>query len=207
MSIGMILLIVVAVLILFGIAQRVLDGMRLNDKAALAVVAAMFIGGLIPSIRFSENVAINIGGAIIPFALCVYLFVRAETAWEKWRTIIGMIVTGAAVYGLGRLLPNEPEMMAFDPNYVYGIVGGTVAYILGRSRRGAFICGVMGVLLADITNAIVQAALGTSYSLNLGGAGFFDVIVLSGIIAVLLAEIFGELMEKIVRSRREKEAE
>ncbi len=207
MSIGMILLVVVAVLILFGIAQRVLDGMRLNDKAALAVVAAMFVGGLIPSIRFSENVAVNIGGAIIPFALCVYLFVRAETAWEKWRTIIGMIVTGAVIYGLGRILPDEPEMMAFDPNYVYGIVGGIVAYILGRSRRGAFICGVMGVLLADITNAIVQASLGTSFSLNLGGAGFFDVIVLSGILAVLLAEIFGELMEKIVRSRREKEAE
>ena len=207
MSIGMILLIVVAVLVLFGVAQRVLDGMRLTDRGALAVLAAMFIGGLIPSIRFTDSISVNIGGAIIPFILCVYLFVKAGTAWEKWRTVIGVIVTTGAVYALSRLLPAEPEAMLFDSNYIYGIVGGVVAYILGRSRRGAFVCGVMGVLLADITTAIVMASQSTRYSLNLGGAGFFDVVMLSGILAVLLAEMFGELIEKVSRSRKEKEAQ
>ena len=206
MSIGMILLIVVAVLVLFGIAQRVLDGMRLTDRGALFVLAAIFIGGLIPSIRFTQNVAINIGGAIIPFILCIYLMVKADTAWEKWRTVIGTLLTAGAVYGLGRLLPNEPEMMWIDPNYIYGIAAGIIAYILGRSRRGAFVCAVMGVLLADIASAVVMAVQSRPYNLNLGGAGFFDVVMLSGILAVLLAEIFGELFEKIARGRREEEA-
>jgi len=203
-SIGMILLVIVAVLILFGIAQRVLDGMRLNDRAALAVVAAMFVGGIIPSISITDSIAFNIGGALIPLALCVYLFVKADTAPGSWRTVIGVVVTAGAVYGLGRILPNEPEMMSVDPNYVYGIVGGVVAYILGKSRRGAFICGVMGILLADTVNAIVLAAQGSPYTLNLGGAGFFDVTILSGILAVLLAEVFGELMERITQSRKRK---
>ena len=44
MSIGMILLLVLGLLILFGVLQRVLDRMALTDRQALLCVAAIFIG-------------------------------------------------------------------------------------------------------------------------------------------------------------------
>jgi uncharacterized membrane protein len=43
----MIALIVVSILIYFGVAHRVLDRMRLSDKSALAVIAAIIIGSFI----------------------------------------------------------------------------------------------------------------------------------------------------------------
>ena len=46
MSTGMLVLTVVAVLVFFGVAQRVLDRMRLTDRQALLLVAAMFVGTL-----------------------------------------------------------------------------------------------------------------------------------------------------------------
>ena len=42
MSLGMILLVVLALLILFGVLQRVLDRMALTDRQALLLVALIF---------------------------------------------------------------------------------------------------------------------------------------------------------------------
>ena len=199
MAAGLILLSIVSVLILFGVAQRVLDRMQLSDRAALIITAAIFFGGLAPDIRIGQ-VALNLGGAVVPLGVCVWLLVKTDTAKEAGRALLGSVLTAAAVYALGRLLPAEPEKMFMDPNYLYGIAGGVIAYLLGRSRRAAFICGVLGVVLADIAVAVVNWRSGIQTTLVLGGAGAMDTVVLSGLIAVLLSEAVGELLERMARA-------
>lgn len=202
----MVLLTLVALLIAFGVAQRVLDRMRLTDTQALVVVAAIFFGGLIPDIPIGP-VRVNVGGAIIPVALCVYLFVKAGTGKERLRAIVASLLSGAAVYLLGRLMPNEPEQIGFDPNYVYGLVAGAIAYLLGRSRRCAFIAGVLGVLLADTAVAVVNWYNGIDQPLVLGGGGGMDAVVISGLLAVLLAEFVGEAIERATTGKGRAEHE
>ena len=201
MSIGTIVLTVVAVLIFFGALERVLDRMRLTDRAALLLIAAMFVGTLLPNIQLGR-VSLGIGGAVIPLGVCVYLLIRANESREVWRSLIGAVLTGAAVFGLSMLLPDEPEEMFMDPNLLYGLAGGAIAWLLGRSRRGAFICGVMGVILADVATAILNWSRGVDQRLVLGGAGIADTVVISGVLAVLLAELVGEIAERVARTRR-----
>lgn len=205
MSVGMVLLTVVAILVFFGVAQRVLDKMRLNDKMALLLIALMFFGTLIPMITIG-SVAFSIGGALIPVGVCVYLFIKADGK-EKLRSVIGALVTGGIIFGLGRLMPSEPEQLSIDPMYLYGLVGGIVAYLLGRSRRGAFICGVVGVLVADLINAILVWSQGVPQPLVLGGAGVFDAAVISGILGVVLCELIGEVLERLTRGKNPPEHE
>lgn len=205
MPIGYILLIVVALLIVFGVAQRVLDRLRLTDRQALLFVAAIFIGGIIPDIRIGR-VYFNIGGALVPFALCVYLFAKAGTAKERWRAIAASVFSGAAVFALGHFFPAEPGAMPFEINYLYGLAAGLIAYIFGRSRRSAFIGGVMGVLLGDIAQGVINASRGLTTPIRLGGAGALDVVVLSGLLAVLLAEVIGEIRERMQGGSAKKEA-
>ena len=50
-----------------------------------------------------------------------------------------------------------------EPNYLYGIAGGVIAYLLGRSRRGAFIAGVVGVLQMDV----LEFRLKSEYGVNI----------------------------------------
>jgi hypothetical protein len=205
MPIGYILLIVVSLLIVFGVAHRVLDRMRLTDRQALLFVAAIFVGGIIPDIRIGR-VLLNIGGALVPFALCVYLFAKAGTGKERWRAIFASVISGAAVFALGRFMPMEPGALPFD-NLLYGLAAGLIAYLLGRSRRSAFIGGVMGVLLADITQGIVNVAGGlTTTPIVLGGAGMLDMVIVSGLLAVLLAEIIGEIRERMQGGSAKREA-
>ncbi|MGI6238315.1 MAG: DUF1614 domain-containing protein [Christensenellales bacterium] len=198
MTIGLILLIITGLLIAFGVGQRALDRLRLTDAQAYVAIALIIGLGFVPEIPLGP-VEVNLGGCVIPLALAVYLFIKADTAWERWRAIIASVVTGGAVWALMRYLPNEPENMRFDPNWIYGIAAAVIAYLLGRSRRCAFIGGVVGVLLAQTASVIPVWMAGTSQQLVLGGAGAFDTVVIAGFLGVLLAELVGEIVERAKR--------
>ncbi len=198
MSVGMILLTATAILVFFGAAQRVLDKLRMTDRTALVLIALMFFGTLIPNVVIG-SVSISIGGAVIPAGICVYLLIRAGTTKERVRSIVGSLITAGIIYAFSALMPDEPETIILDPLYLCGLVGGLVAYLLGRSRRGAFICGVFGVLLADAAVGIANRLQGIDQPLILGGAGVFDTAVISGLLGVILSELVGELIERFVR--------
>ena len=202
MSIGTILLLIVGLLVLFGAGQRVLDRLRLTDREAILFIALIIAGGFLPDISITRDFAFNVGGALIPLALCLWLFFRADTAMERGRAILSPIVTAVAVYALGRALPADPAEMAVDPNYIYGVAAGVIAFLFGRSRRCAFISGVLGVMLSNVATWLTVRMNGLSQRLVLGGAGAYDVIVISGLVAVLLAELIGELLERAVRGQR-----
>lgn len=198
MSAGMMLLTIAAVLVFCGLLQRVLDRMYLTDRQALLLIGLMLLGTLLPNITFGP-VSINLGGAVIPLGVCAYLFIKADSAMERMRTIFGTILTAGAIYALSALLPDEAETLPFDPMWLYGLCGGVVAWLFGRSRRGAFICGIAGVILADVVTALVTAFQGYQTQLVLGGAGIADATVISGVVAVFLCELIGETVERLVR--------
>ncbi len=203
MSAGSMILTIAAVLVYCGLLQRALDRLRLTDRQALMLVGAMLIGTFLPNLRFGP-VSINLGGAIIPFGVCVYLFLTADERQERTRSIWGSLLTAVAVYLLSALLPDEAEQMLLDPMWIYGLSGGVIAWLLGRSRRAAFICGVMGMLLADVANSIVITLQGYKSQLYLGGAGIADATVISGALAVFMCELVGETIERFARTRIER---
>jgi len=205
MPIGLTLLVVVSILVLFGIGHRVLDRMRLNDKVALLFMVGIFVGTLIPDIPITGNFHVNIGGAIIPIILVIYLFVTAGTDKERLRAIVASALAGIAVFAAGRLLPEEPENIVFDPNYLYGIIAGVIAYLFGRSRRASFIAGISGVLLADIAQGIINIMRNIPTVIRLGSAGAVDAVVISGFLAVILAELVGEFRERLQGGTEKKD--
>ncbi len=202
MSIGLILLVIVGILVAFGVAQRVLDRLRLTDRQAMFFVLLLFVGGLLPDIPLGANLSVNVGGALVPIGLAVYLLIRAGSTREVVRSLVASVLTAAAIYFLGRLLPDEPENAFMDFNYLYGLAAGVIAYLFGRSRRGAFVAGILGAVLADVWSAATVWAQGVDQPLRLGGAGAMDVIVISGLVAVLLAELVGEILERMTRGRK-----
>ena len=202
MTLGLILLVIAGAAVLLGVGQRVLDKLHLTDRQALLFIALIIAGGFIPDIPVTKLFSFNIGGALIPLGLCIYLWIKADTISEKARSIAAALGTGAVVYALGRFMPHEPETIVIDPGYMHGLAAGIIGYLFGKSRRGAFIAGVVGVTLANVASAVYVWSKGISQRLVLGGAGAFDVIVMSGLIAVLLSELIGEIAERIKRGQQ-----
>lgn len=204
---GIIILLAGSILIYLGFAQRALDRMRLSDRGALAVIAAIIIGSFIdipiPFVPFETSV--NVGGALVPIGLAIYLLVNAGTTKEWVRAVIGAFITAFVVYVVGSLINSGTTMepagrfAVLDAIYLYPLVGGVVAYILGRSRRAAFVAATVGVLLVDIWHYtwLLRNGAPGNYTVAVGGAGAFDAIILSGIVAILLAEFIGESFERL----------
>jgi uncharacterized membrane protein len=199
MTVGLVLLLVVSVIIFLGFAHRVLDRMHLNDKQALVAVLLILAGGFvdIPIYRGLQTISLNLGGSVVPVLIAIYVLGRADNPSETRRGILSAVATGAALIAISKVFTFEEGRTIIDSIYVFGLVAGAIAYLLGKSRRAAFVGAVLGVVFLDIAHLVEVVIRRMPSTVNLGGAGAFDAVVIAGIIAVGLAEIFGETMERL----------
>ena len=205
MSVSLIIISILILIIMFGAGQRILDSLRLNDKEALIILILICIGIIIPPIWIGEYFCFSIGGFLIPLALSVYLLISCGWSRDLIRSIIGTIVVAGLIYALEWILPAEPEEVIIDNMYVYGVVAGVVAYILGRSRRNAFVSCLFGITLAQLVQWIINWAKDTPTILGLGVGGAFGTYVVSIIIAVAVSEFLGRCFESATINKEKKE--
>jgi len=204
---GIMLVVTVTAIIFLFLLHRTLDRLHMNKKAALLLVGLIYVGGYLPSIPLSAGLAANLGGAVIPLALCLYLVVRAPTKEQQIRGPATALIAAALVWSLDRLLPINPGAPGYelDPLYLPAAASGLIAYLLGRSRRASFIGGVGAVLLLDLSSWVENLFRGyRDIPIILGGAGAFDAILIAGVFAVMLAEIIGEVRERVEGGPREE---
>ena len=195
MSVSLTIITVVILLVMFGVGQRILDSLRLNDKQALLILILICIGIIIPPIWIGEYFCFSIGGFLIPFALSVYLLISCGWSRDLLRAFVGTVLVAGIIYGLEWLLPADPEDVLIDNMYIYGFVAGVVAYVLGRSRRNAFVSCLFGLTLSQLIQWFVNFGLKTPSILGLGVGGAFGAYVVSIIIAVAVSEFLGRCFE------------
>ncbi len=129
-------------------------------------------------------VAINVGGCLIPVGLCLY-FISLQVIGPI-DIIVGVLAITALSYKFSRLIPGLGVGM---PVFLAPLTSALVAMILDpvHTAHLAYISGVFGVLIgADILRLKTIAGLGAPVA-SIGGAGTFDGIFMTGIIAALLA--------------------
>jgi uncharacterized membrane protein len=130
-------------------------------------------------------VAVNLGGAVIPCLISVYLLFRTGLWWQGLATIAIMSFVSfrlaRPIKGVGIAMP------AFIPPILAALLSVIIAYDHAPSL--AYISGTLGTLIgADILNIGKIKNLGAPVA-SIGGAGTFDGIFLNGIMAVLLSVI------------------
>ena len=208
---AVVLAVLLAAFLLLGVLTYALARLGIGPAMAALVLLACLLGSAvnIPVARFRDSVvqlepyisvfgmryfvpvlrsrstivAVNLGGALVPAALSVYLIIHDRLGWPALAAvaIVGVLVHVVArpVPGLGiavpALLPGLFAVLAallFHPAALAGLayVGGTLGTLAG----------------ADLANLGKVRRLGAPVA-SIGGAGTFDGIFLAGIIAVLLA--------------------
>lgn len=133
--------------------------------------------------RRETVVAVNMGGAVIPCLVATYLLVITA---HPFAALIGVGIVAAISKWLARPVPGLGIAM---PAFIPPIVAALVALVLApdQSPMVAYIAGTFGVLIgADLLNLKNLGELRAPV-VSIGGAGTFDGIFLTGIIAVLLA--------------------
>jgi uncharacterized membrane protein len=131
-------------------------------------------------------IAINVGGAVIPTIMSLYLLANRQL-WG-----LGVIATAIVAVVLHWLSDPVPGVGIAVPIFFPAIVTAIVSLVLSRTNAAplAYIAGSLGTLIgADLTNMDKVAGLGAPVA-SIGGAGTFDGIFLTGILAVLLAGLY-----------------
>jgi uncharacterized membrane protein len=183
------LLLMVAIIVggLVNIPVKRIPHERVVPAHPLAVFG---LGGLWPGMRRERRetiIAVNFGGCVIPTGLALYelLQLAARGAPALWAVLIAGIVNIAVCYFLARPVQGVGILL---PGLVPAAVAAILALIFAPSEAApvAYIAGVAGPLIgADLLHLkeIEQSAVGVA---SIGGAGTFDGIVLSGIVAAYL---------------------
>ena len=195
------------VLLFLNIVTISLGKLGLSPGTALALLLAVLIGSVInlpisrrrietveerprrPFFLFyrpprvtEQVIAVNVGGALLPAAVAIYVLPQAPIV----PTLVATAVVTAVARAIARPVPGTGIVM---PAWVPPLASALLAFLLARDNPApvAYISGTMGTLIgADLLNWPNFKKLG-SHVLSIGGAGVFDGIFLAGIVAVLLS--------------------
>lgn len=147
----------------------------------------------VPEFSNETVIAVNVGGCVIPVFVSLYILLSALTfadpAGLYLRCLVGTAVVAAVVFKTSKPIAGLGIATGF-------LIPPLCALICGIVLAGgdpftavavAYISGTIGTLIgADIMNLKNLANAGAPVA-SVGGAGTFDAIFLSGIIAAFLA--------------------
>ncbi len=145
-------------------------------------VFSRFFGIRVPEVH-ERIIAINLGGAVLPGLLSLYLLPMVNPLSALLATAVTAVFSyylSKPVRGVGIVIP------AFIPPIIAAVAALTFA---GKAEAPAvaYISGVLGTLIgADLLRLHQLKTFRLSF-LSIGGAGVFDGIFVVGIISVLLA--------------------
>ena len=127
--------------------------------------------------------AVNLGGAILPACLSFYLLSHAE---NPIRMLLALAIVTYAVYRMARPIPG---VGIGTPMFIPPILAALSAMVINPQWAAptAYVAGTLGTLIgADILHLDELKHLNAPVA-SIGGAGTFDGIFLTGILAVLLS--------------------
>lgn len=129
-------------------------------------------------------VTLNVGGGLIPLAFSIYLFRHSE---------LDLITVGQAIFFvaiISYIFSRPIKGLGIGmPMLVAPLSAALIAVILDQKLSAplAYISGTLGVLIgADLLRLKDIRSMGAQLA-SIGGAGTFDGIFITGIVAVLLA--------------------
>src|ERR1700760_1671405 len=166
----------------FNIPVTVLPGENIRSGEVIDFFGMQYV---VPLVQHWPGtvLAVNVGGAVIPTMMSTYLVLR----YQLWlRASIAVIVIALIIHAMAT--PVRGVGIAV-PVFAPVVVTAILAFLLSREYAAplAYIGGSMGTLVgADLMNLDRINGLRPPVA-SIGGAGTFDGIFLTGVLAVLLA--------------------
>jgi uncharacterized membrane protein len=163
-----------------------LTGMPPKDEHEQAAAPPPPFPGLIRNVPYTGKTQImaNVGGCVVPVAFCIYLMQHHPV--DKLHLLIAVTAVTLFSYSSSRRLPGVGIGI---PILLAPISAALISILLDPQHAAplAYISGTLGVLIgADLLHLKDIGKLGVPFA-SIGGAGSFDGIFITGIVAVLLA--------------------
>lgn len=207
---GYLFIILLPVLVLYIVYLIITKAFREMGFSSLEAVIIVFVSFLLGSgiidgyigINFSNItlfsyhtywiVGINLGGAVIPIALSIYLLMKNKL--KPFFILAGVGVVAVVTFFVTTPDPDKGIVSTF-PLWLLPIISASVFSIFfawkekSKAAPLAYVIGTLGVLLgADGLHLIslLQHEINTTRYAVIGGAHVFDMVFITGILAVFI---------------------
>lgn len=177
--------------------ERVYERIGFTRAEAGTILSLTFILGWLTIPIFPYNdwwIGISIGGALIPIILCALLLKSRRVGIAE--AAIGIVIVATITFFVTRAEPGVGIVadleFAFAPALAAAFYSISTFWVnVNKAAPLAYLSGVLGTLIgADVFHlADILASEPTtdgSVILSIGGANIFDMVYLSGIVAVML---------------------
>lgn len=162
---------------------------RIPSQAYMAGHEFIFFGMtyVVPIVVNSPGtvIAINVGGALIPILLSIYLLIKNKLYLTS---LLGITVVATAVHLLASPVPGTGIAV---PVFIPPLVTTAIALLLSRADAAplAYICGSLGTFIGgDLLNLGHVQGLGAPVA-SIGGAGMFDGIFITGLLSMVIVSL------------------
>lgn len=184
MIIGLVLLGCVALLLVFGIAERVFKSFGVAYWLAFIMVGVLIGCAFIPSVTFGV-VTVDIAGFVAPIVFAIAFFVLAGRSREAIRALVAMSAV-AALFVAVRLLI-DPIASDIVSALTVGFLCGATAYLVAKTKVSALAAIFGGFPLGEGVAALVGFFTAGTPVL-LGSAALYDAVILAAVFSVALYE-------------------
>jgi len=152
-------------------------------------VRAFWITYRVPQYALTEvttTIALNVGGALVPLVVTAILLNAHPGIWLG--ALVATALTALAVHAVAKYVAGVGIVA---PTILPPVAAVLFSLPFGMSYLAitAYIAGTLGTLIgADLSN-LGKISQGGTHVASIGGAGKFDGIFLTGIVAVLIASL------------------
>lgn len=187
MTIGLIILGILAVMLFFGAAEKYFDRLGLTSWLTFLLILALIVGAVVPEIK-TEGFIMTVGGFIIPLIVGVIILIFAVKDGEALRTSLAIPVVAALTVMFRLVIGVNSTATVLATSLLIGFVGGAAAYLAAGSRLGTLAGALGGCIIGDAISAALLRGLFGYQTLTLGGYGIFDGMIIAATFGLIMAE-------------------
>lgn len=196
--VGPLLLISLLLLIASGWFRSSLQALGLSPAGALLIIGGTLAGAPI-TWRPLPTLVISVGMTLLPLLTLIVLNWRSRPVRHQrieWLSgWLAPIIVGGVVATAGHFFPpgapTELNLFGWDAQLLYLALGALAGAALGRRPMLALRAALIGLMLADLYQALRFSWEGRTVAVPLGGGAYWGSAITAGLAAFALARLLG----------------
>ncbi|MCL2369887.1 MAG: DUF1614 domain-containing protein [Firmicutes bacterium] len=207
MALGLIVLGALALLMFFGVTNRLFERIGISNWVAFFLALALGLSVLIPDITFGRQYfAMSVSAFLLPLIIVGILLAKAATTRRFMISLSSILIVASATTVIRLAVPPTTNVMAISSGIVTGLVAGILAYAVGRNHLATITGAIGGIILGDVIGGGLHNLMTGQSLYVLGGLGVFDAIVIGAVFSLIFVEVIGAIRRNAYGERHVRRA-
>lgn len=187
---GITILFVMLIAVLWGVCGKVTETLYMRRTGAAVLLALFILGSVLPAFHIGDSVTLRPYVPLLSIGTGAWLAASARKT-ERIRTLIGTVIVWLAWCAAQLLIPPVAHGFISEPNAVYGLIGGVIAFTAGFYSAPGAASLLLGSAAAELTVGLLYFP-----TVEIGIYGYEDALMIGLAVQLLCSRAFAYKMWK-----------